>query len=88
MGDAGDLRQPGRFPPGPETATSGYYGSSVRMAGRLLRNVPASWPGPLRRALQVPLAVLAVLFVLFAWVLATVMLLVGSIGGGSPSGRY
>ena len=43
-----DLGQPGRFPPGPETATSGYYGASVRTARNLVRRVPAGWPRPLR----------------------------------------
>jgi hypothetical protein len=84
-----DLGQPGRFPPGPETATSGYYGASIRIAGRLVRSVPAGWPRPLRLLVQVPLALIAVVFVLLAWVLATVMLLLSSIGGGgSPSARY
>jgi hypothetical protein len=83
-----DLGQPGRFPPGPETATSGYYGASLHAAGRLVRGVPAGWPMPLRRVLQVPLALVAVVFVVLAWMLATVMLLVSSIGGGSASARF
>jgi hypothetical protein len=82
-----DLGQPGRFPPGPETATSRYYGTSVRLAGRLVRSVPRSWPSALRRALQLPLALVAAVFVLFAWILATIMLLVSSLGG-SASARY
>jgi hypothetical protein len=83
-----DLGQPGRFPPGPETATSGYYGGSVKAARTLVSRVPASWPRPLRIALQIPLTLVAVVFVLLAWILATVMLLIGSIGGGSASARY
>ena len=57
------------------------------MAGRLVRSVPGSWPGPLRLALQLPLALVAGVFVLFAWILATIMLLVSSLGG-SASARY
>jgi hypothetical protein len=84
-----DLGQPGRFPPGPETATSGYYGTSVRLAGRLVRIVPAAWPRPLRIALQVPLVLVAVVFVVLAWILATLMLLLSSIGGGrTTSARH
>jgi hypothetical protein len=84
-----DLGQPGRFPPGPETSTSGYYGTSVRLAGRLLHGVPAAWPRLLRIALQVPLALVAVVFVVLAWILATLMLLLSSIGGGrTTSARH
>jgi|SRR6478735_7366188 hypothetical protein len=87
--DMDDLGQPGRFPPGPEISTSGYYGTSVRLAGRLVRGVPVAWPPPLRIALQVPLVVVAAAFVVLAWILATLMLLVSSLGGGrSTSARH
>jgi hypothetical protein len=82
-----DLGQPGRFPPGPETSASGYYGGSVRMARSFVGRVPASWPRPLRVLVQIPLTVLAVVFVLLAWVVATVTLLTSSLGG-SASARY
>lgn len=83
-----DLGQPGRFPPGPETTTSSRYGHSVRMARGFVGRVPRSWPLPVRLAIQIPLTLLVSLFVLFAWVLATVMLIVSSIGGSSASARY
>jgi hypothetical protein len=82
-----DLGRPGRFPPCPETATSGYYGASIRTAGRLVRSVPHGWPSLVRRPLQILLALVAAVFVLFAWILATIMLLVSSLGG-SASARY
>jgi hypothetical protein len=83
-----DLGQPGRFPPGPETTTSGHYGHSVRMARGFVGRVPRGWPLPVRLAIQIPLTLLVSLLVLFAWVLATVMLVVSSIGGSSASARY
>jgi hypothetical protein len=82
-----DLGQPGRFPPGPETSASGYYGGSVRAARAFVGGVPASWPKLLRVLVQIPLIVLAVVFVLLAWAVATVTLLVSSLGG-SASARY
>jgi hypothetical protein len=83
-----ELGQPGRLPPDPERPTSGRFGHSVRMARGFVGRVPRSWPLPVRLAIQIPLTLLVSLFVLFAWVLATVVLIVSSIGGSSASARY
>lgn len=83
-----DLGQPGRVAPDPEPPPSGRFGHSVRMARGFVGRVPRSWPLPVRLAIQIPLTLLVSLFVLFAWVLATVMLIVSSIGGSSASARY
>ena len=59
----------------------------MRAARGFVGGVPASWPKPLRVLVQIPLTVLAVAFVLLAWVVATFTLLVSSLGG-STSARY
>jgi hypothetical protein len=82
-----DLGQPGRFTPGPETSTSGYYGGSIHVAARVVRSVPAGWPRPVRIVLQILLALVGVVFVVLAWIVATVLLILSSIGGGSTSAR-
>jgi hypothetical protein len=77
----------GDFPRGPEQGMSSWYGASVRNAARVVGGVPRSLPRPARLAAQVVVAVLAVAFVLLAWILATLALLLTSFGR-TPSGRH
>jgi len=80
-----DLGQPGRFQSAPEESISGYYGAALRAARSLVRWVPDSWPKAARRLVQIPLFVLAVVFVLVAWVFATLIALMSAFGGGGNS---
>ena len=82
-----DLGQPGRFQSAPEESISGYYGAALRASRSIVRWVPAGWPTPARRLVQIPLFVLAVVFVLVAWVFATLIALISAIGGGNSSAR-
>jgi hypothetical protein len=71
-----------------EPSEPGSYRAPLRAARRLVQRVPTAWPPPLRRTAQLLLIPVAVIFLLLAWVVATLIQLTRGIGQGPRTGGW
>ena len=54
---------------------------------RIVRIVPAGWPPVVRRLIQLPLVLIAVLFLLVGWIVATVIVVFSGVARGQSARR-
>jgi hypothetical protein len=71
----------------PEESMGSWFRDAWHGGQRIVRCVPAGWPPAARRLALVPLLVVAALFLLVAWIAATVIVVTSGAARGQSARR-
>jgi hypothetical protein len=71
----------------PEEPMGSWFRDVWHGGNRIVRSVPAGWPVAARRLVQLPLVLVAVLFLLVGWIVATLIVVSSGAARGQSARR-